>query len=104
MRPSKAFDHADREIIREDFSVGGIGVRDSRDAAEEILQSAPREPHRLGNRELLFHGRTIRVIDVLSPSGCVWIRTPAKAREQIKFQMVVELISPGRIRWPERSR
>jgi hypothetical protein len=38
---------------------------------------------------MLFDGRTIWMVNILSPSGRIWIRAAAEAWKQIEFQMVV---------------
>ncbi len=96
MGPSKSLDHANRKVVLKNRGVVRVVMRNGGDTAQQVFQSAPSQAHRLGDRQVLLHRRTIRMVNVFSPGRHVGVWTPAKARKQIEFQMVVAIDQSGK--------
>src|SRR3954453_7022266 len=87
--PSETLKHPNGKMAAEDGMFVWIVVSDRRDATQQILQTTPPEPYRLGYPKL---GRN-RIFGwpekIIGPGCRIRILTAPKPREQIELQVVM---------------
>ena len=65
-------------------------------AAQQILERAPPEPHRFGYAQMLANGTAIGMVDVARPFTRIRIGATAQLGEEVEFQMVVRVDQAGK--------
>jgi hypothetical protein len=66
-------------------------VRHSRDAAEQILDAAPREPCGFRDPEMFLYGRIVRAVNGGGPLGGVGVWTTPEPGKEIELKVIVNV-------------